>query len=140
MTDAQIDALSAMDAARAAASQSAQTLLGTISALLAELYPEAMYVTVHAGGGFARIGDVYTARGQRHAGRVRRGRPVFPPHRIGDWPLSRLPKRVTRPLLGPHADDGQRTLNQVLTDVWRTGARVPTGYVGRRYLNRLKLR
>ncbi|MCX4481815.1 hypothetical protein OOK44_36170 [Streptomyces cellulosae] len=138
--DAQTDTLSEMDAARAAARQSAETVLGTVSALLAELYPEAAYATVHAGGGFARIGGIYTAQGHRHEGLIRRGRTVFPPHRIGEWPLSRFPKRITRPLLGPHADDGSRTLNGVLTDAWRAGARVPAGYVGRHLCDRLKLR
>lgn len=138
--DVQTDALSEMDAARAAARQSAETVLGTVRALLAELYPEAAYVTVHSGGGIARIGTVYTAKGHRHLGPVSRGRTVFPSHLIGEWPLSRLPKRVTRPHLGPHADDGKRTLNAVLTDAWRAGARVPEGYVGRHFCERLKLR
>lgn len=140
MDDVQTDALSEMDAARAAARQSAEAVLGTVRALLAELYPDAAYVRVSSGGGIARIGSVHTAKGLRHAGPVRQGRAVFPCHLIGEWPISRLPKRVTRPLLGPHADDGKRTLNAVLTDAWRAGARVPEGYVGRHFCERLKLR
>ncbi|MCM2430995.1 hypothetical protein [Streptomyces sp. RKAG337] len=134
------DAVTAMDDARAALKESAREAVGSIAAVLACLYDEATYVTVHVRGGFASIGDVYLADGSRHGGPVRRGRPRFPPHLVGNWPLARLPKRVTRPHLGLHADDGDRTLNNLLTDAWRGGARFRDGYVGRHFATHLKLR
>ena len=135
-----VDPITEMDAARAAARHSTDPVLRAITALLAQLYPEASYVTLRRHDGFVSICDVCTSEGHRHSGPTRRGRPMFPPHLIGNWPLTRLPKRDTRPHLGRHADDSERTLNNLLTDAWRAGAQLPVGACGPFHATRLALR
>ncbi|MGW4890705.1 hypothetical protein ACWEQL_00320 [Kitasatospora sp. NPDC004240] len=140
MTTAPTDAVTALDAARAALIPGAEQLRNAVAAVLAALYPEATYVTVHVHQGEANIGEAFTADGHRHPGPHRAGRLLYPTHRIGRWPLTRLPKRAARPHFGPHADDDKRTLNSLLTDAWRCGARFTRGHVGRYYTTHLKLR
>ncbi|MFJ5954055.1 hypothetical protein [Streptomyces noursei] len=48
-----------------------------------------------------------------------------PRRRPPDRPLGELPPQA-RALLGPHADDRERTLNHLLTECWRLGARFRT--------------
>ncbi|MHC3392444.1 hypothetical protein ACLQ2E_23700 [Streptomyces lavendulocolor] len=134
------DAVSALDAARTALVPVAQQLTDAVAAVLAALYPEATYATVHVHQGQACIGEVYAADGRRHGGPYRSGRALYPTHRIGGWPLARLPKRAARPHVGPHADDAKRTLDMLLTDAWRCGARFTRGYIGRHYATYVKLR
>ncbi|MFI1258990.1 hypothetical protein ACH4U6_35165 [Streptomyces netropsis] len=128
-----IDAITEMDLARAALKQNARMVIKAVSAVLGQLYPEGAYVSLICREidrpDSARIGAVYDAQQRSHIGPARKGHAIYPPSRIGDWPLRRLPKRITRQHFGSHADS-DRTMNDLLTEAYRAGAHFPHGLRG----------
>ncbi|WP_329156162.1 hypothetical protein OIU91_42360 (plasmid) [Streptomyces sp. NBC_01456] len=98
MDPVSLNAVDEMDAARAALKQTTAGVLDAICAVLAGLYPEGKYFAVNNL-------TIYDANGRvTHGPRNRRGDIRYPLRLAGDWPLDRLPKRITRPHLGKHAD------------------------------------
>ncbi|MET7607343.1 hypothetical protein ABZS96_33740 [Streptomyces avermitilis] len=134
MDSVSLTAVDEMDAARAALKQTTAGVLDAICAVLAGLYPEGKYFAVNNW-------TIYDANGRVTRGpRNRRGDIRYPRHLVGDWPLDRLPKRITRPHLGKHADSRTRTLNDLLRQARRAGGVIPYGVAGRHYQQRLTLR
>ncbi|MGW1616050.1 hypothetical protein ACWCQZ_42700 [Streptomyces sp. NPDC002285] len=134
MNTPEVDAITKMDAARTALQQTTPEVLDAVCAVVAGLFPEGKYLSVNSM-------TVYTAEGRRTDGPRDRGRNLrYPHHLLWDWPLDRLPKRITRPHLGAHADSKKRTLNSLLKQARRAGAKIPYGDVGRHYAPRLTLR
>lgn len=133
MDAASIDAITEMDLARAALKQNARMVVKAVSAALGQLYPEGAYVALLCRESdrpdSAHIGGLYDAQHQGHIGPTRNGNAIYPPSRIGDWPLRRLPKRITRQHFGPHADS-ERTMNGLLTEAYRAGVHFPYGRRG----------
>ncbi|MFJ8752259.1 hypothetical protein ACIREO_23430 [Streptomyces sp. NPDC102441] len=127
------DAITEMDAARKVLTEKADGALEAFCAVLAGLYPDAKYFRVDTRG-------VFDANGRPAEGPYRRGESRYPSRLIFDWPLDRLPKRVTRPHLGEHADSRKRTLNGLLRQIERAGVEIPYGSVGRYYVRRLAIR
>ena len=134
MDPVSLNAVDEMDAARAALKQTTAGVLDAICAVLAGLYPEGKYFAVNNL-------TIYDANGRvTHGPRNSRGDIRYPLRLAGDWPLDRLPKRITRPHLGKHADSRTRTLNDLLRQARRAGAVIPYGVAGRHYQQRLTLR
>ncbi|MFB9483403.1 hypothetical protein ACFFSH_29035 [Streptomyces filamentosus] len=134
MNTPEIDAISTMDAARAALKETTPDVLDAICAVVAELFPEGKFLC-------ANSLFVYTAEGRLTTGPLDRQRnPKYPHHLVWEWPLDRLPKRITRPHLGAHADSKKRTLKGLLNQARRAGAEIPYGGLGRHYAPRLTLR
>ena len=134
MNTPETDAISKMDAARAALKETTPEVLDAICAVVAELFPEGKFLC-------ANSLFVYTAEGRRTIGPLDRQRnPKYPHHLVWEWPLDRLPKRITRPHLGAHADSKTRTLKGLLSQARRAGAEIPCGDIGRHYAPRLTLR
>ncbi len=138
MNDAEPDTIGELDAARAAARQSAEAALATVIAVMARLYPEARYLTVSVGKERAAISETLTADGTPYVLPVRDGKAMLA-FVVGDRPLAELPEEA-RPLLGRHAGDRTRTLNDILTDCCRLGGRFPADSVRRHGTVRLTLR
>ncbi|MFJ6438194.1 hypothetical protein [Streptomyces sp. NPDC091416] len=123
-----------MDAARIALRETTPEVLDAVCAVVAELFPDGKYLCVNTL-------TVHTAEGRRTVGPLdRRRSPKYPDHLVWEWPLDRLPKRITRPHLGVHADSKKRTLKGLLKQARRAGAEIPWGDVGRHYAPRLRLR
>ncbi|MCX4682277.1 hypothetical protein OG413_44660 [Streptomyces sp. NBC_01433] len=122
-----------MDAARQALKDKADTALEAFCAVLAGLYPDGQYFRVDTRG-------IFDTHGRRAEGPYRQGESRFPSRLVFDWPLDRLPKRVTRPHLGKHADSRKRTLGGLLRQIQRAGVEIPYGSIGRHYVQRLAIR
>ena len=124
------------EAARQAARLGADSALTAIVALLARLYPDAAHPTVSVRKATVALGETFGSDGTVHVPGVRDGRTMLA-WTVGDRPLAELPPEA-RALLGSHADDRERTLNRLLTECWRLGARLPAA--GRPGTARLTLR
>ncbi|MEU2514481.1 hypothetical protein [Streptomyces syringium] len=127
------DVITEMNLARAALKQNARMVVKAVGAVLGQLYPEGKYVSLICRESdrpdTASIGAVHDAQHRSHIGPTRKGSAIYPPSRVGDWPLRRLPKRITRQHFGPHADS-DRTLNELLTEAYRAGITLPYGRTG----------
>ncbi|MEV4506724.1 hypothetical protein [Streptomyces klenkii] len=128
-----IDVITEMDLTRAALKQNARMVVKAVGAALGQLYPEGKYVSLVLRESdrpdTASIGVIHDAQHRSHIGPTRKGGAIYPPSRVGDWPLRRLPKRITRQHFGPHADS-DRTLNDLLTDAYRAGVTFSYGRRG----------
>ncbi|MFF8786692.1 hypothetical protein [Streptomyces sp. NPDC015125] len=138
MDNAEVDTIGELDAALAAARHSAEAALATVISLIGQLYPGARYLTLSAGKGSAAISETLTAEETPYVLPARDGKPMLA-WVVGDRPLADLPEEA-QPLLGHHAVDRTRTLNSILTDCWRIGARFPASSIRRHSTVRLTLR
>ena len=120
-----MNAIARLDAARTALVQAAQAVPPALGPVLATIYPTASCIALITDPfalGPVRLGRVLDDRGIEILQFDRHLQPVRPTHLLGNWPLSRLPRRAARPHLGALADSTTRTINSLLTEARIAGA------------------